>query len=207
MPCSSSTSTAMAVELWAAGAVASWLKFTSQWTDISAFMQSKAQLLRACTLADSKFLADFVCRHDKLIPLLPESELFTHQSSTSTVVARMRNPRFICSLDMLRRDFRLRNDGTKKTDWFMHEVVDRWNIAILGDRWDTDLMPLFQFDRGGTIWRPWENWNGASGWLRIDDDAKSSVEEEVRQRAFHRGPVMGLARSTPWTAGPRRCRG
>jgi hypothetical protein len=81
----------MAVELWAAGAVASWLKFTSQWTDISAFMQSKAQLLRACTLADSKFLADFVCLHDELIPLLPDSELFMHQSSTSTVVARMRN--------------------------------------------------------------------------------------------------------------------
>jgi len=154
MPGSSTTSTAMAVELRAAGTVANWLKFTSQWTDISAFMQSKAPLLRTCTSADSKFLADFVCRHDNLIPLLPESELFTHQGSTSTVVARMRNPRFICSLYMLRRDFRLRNVGTKKTDWFMHEVVDRWNIAILGDRWDTDLMPLFQFDRGGTIGGP-----------------------------------------------------
>jgi len=37
----------MAVELRAAGAVASWLKFTSQWTDVSAFMQSKAPLLRS----------------------------------------------------------------------------------------------------------------------------------------------------------------
>jgi hypothetical protein len=46
MPGSSATS-AMAVELRAAGAVASWLKFTSQWTDVSAFMQSKAPLLRS----------------------------------------------------------------------------------------------------------------------------------------------------------------
>ncbi len=67
--CSSATST-MAVELRAAGAVASWLKFTNQWLGVSAFMQSKAPLLWACTSVDSKFLADFVCRHDELIPLL-----------------------------------------------------------------------------------------------------------------------------------------
>jgi hypothetical protein len=105
-------------------------------------MQSKAPLLRANTSADSKFLADFVCRYDKLIPLLPDIELFTHQSSTSTLVARMRNLRFICSLEMLRRDFRQRNEGTKKTDWFMNEAVDEWNIAILGDRRDTDKMTI-----------------------------------------------------------------
>ena len=36
----------------------------------------------------------------------------------------------------------------------MHEVVDKWNIAILGDRWNTDNMPRFQFDTGGTIGAP-----------------------------------------------------
>ena len=36
----------------------------------------------------------------------------------------------------------------------MNEAVDEWNIAILGDRWDTDKMPCFQFDRGGTIGSP-----------------------------------------------------
>jgi hypothetical protein len=36
----------------------------------------------------------------------------------------------------------------------MNEAVDDWNIAILGDRWDTDNMPRFQFDRGGTIVSP-----------------------------------------------------
>jgi len=36
----------------------------------------------------------------------------------------------------------------------MHEVVDKWNIAILGDLWDTNNMPRFQFDRVGTIGGP-----------------------------------------------------
>ena len=50
----------------------------------------------------------------------------------------------------------------RKMDLFMHEIVDKWNIAILGDRWDTDNMPLFQFDWGGTIGGP-----GKIGMVRV----------------------------------------
>ena len=92
--------------------------------------------------------------HNELIPLSTDSELFPHQNSTHTVLARMYNPRFICSLNRLRLDFRQHNAGTPETDWFMNRAVNQWDVVILGDRWETDNMPRFESESGGAIGGP-----------------------------------------------------
>ena len=139
----------MAGECRRAKFVVNWLKMTKQWKDVRTFVENKARHLTH--LSDEKLLQKYLSFYPEPIPLKGDAHLYIHQSSSNSIVAKMRNAKFLAGLAHLRTDFRRQACPGGKTDWYLHPSLNEFNCCIVGEEWEVEHLPEYMFEVGGSV--------------------------------------------------------
>ena len=139
----------LAGELRKAGSIVSWLKFSKQWDSVEAFIRRLAPQINH--LRDAALLSHFLAHYPQPIPLDPDAELYIHQASSRSIVAKMVRPRFLYGLGNLRTDTRRVACPGAANDWYMQKRLNDYNCCILGTDWSTRGLPEYRYASGGIL--------------------------------------------------------
>jgi hypothetical protein len=141
--------TKLAGELRKVTCIMSWLKFTDQWDSVRDFIRAETPHLNH--LHEAALLSHYLGNYPEPIPLNPNCELYIHQSSSRSIVAKMVRPRFLYGLKNLRTDTRRVACPGPKTDWYMELCLTPFNCCVLGDSWTTTGLPKYRYETGGHL--------------------------------------------------------
>ena len=139
----------LAGEFRSAKFIVTWLKFTLEWDSVHAFVLQHAPHLSH--LSDVKLLQRFLSHYPTPIPLKGDAELYIHQSSSNSIIANMRNAKFLCGLANLRKDFGRHACPGGQTDWYLHASVNAFNCCIVGEEWVLRHLPQYRYSVGGSV--------------------------------------------------------